>query len=1072
MKNSKMKSLSNKPYAGRLFLLVLFLAIETFIVLFFLKDYSRHVDQYGEQLLRAFDASYRGATTGYDYTTRVIFDDVINKPEVLKLIAAALDDDKKRDVCRNELYRLMLPSYEKQKTIGILQFHFNLKDGTSFLRMHAPEQYGDNLFGRTAVYQVNNEQMPVKGYEVGYSADGYRLVYPLFYNGRHIGSVEFGITSEGIINHLKKIYPAHYLFMIDRTIVDNMTYADWKNLNYRENGLSDHFMIGQTAAGDPLVASINQKLGNKVRDRLARMYRFVEKETVDGKNYLISFIPIRDVKGDAAAYFIQYINDDYVAHQSGFTIIDITLFTLLLAAIFCSIDNIQNRRKSLEQKNIEFEQLTDKLQQFKLLAQYARDIILFIGIDGRIIEANEAAEKTYGYTREELASLHIKDLRSSSTQGFIEGQMKIANEKGLLFETEHRRRDGSTFPAEVSSVGVDVGNRRVLLSIIRDITERRKADDLIRKREAELNESQRLAHIGSWDWDARTDTIWWSDEYYRIYKLDPEQPTPHYMEHLKAYTTESSERLDAAVKKAMETGEPYELDLELAKPDAETRWITARAEVKRDAGGWIWGLRGTAQNITERKLIEEAMKTSEERYRTLFEGSPDAIFLADPETGEIVDANPEASRLLKRPLNEIIGMHQSQLHPLRTRGRSKEEFTEHVDKAFRRAEVQPIENMVLCSDGTEVPVDILAQMVTIKGRRLLQGVFRNITRHKKAEEALRESEEIFRSFMEYSPIYVFFKDENIRSIRLSRNYETMLGRPIDELLGKSMDDLFPSDLAKRMIADDMRIMREGKTISVEEEFNGRLYSTVKFPIHIDGKPRYLAGYTIDITERRKDEERIKKALVEKETLLREIHHRVKNNMQVITSLLNLQAQKIEDKNLRKPFKESEQRIRAMALVHERLYQKGYLSSINFSDYIHNIIRELKAAYRIDGRKVAIKINVEDIVLEIDSAIPCGLIINELITNCFKYAFPEDMSGEVNINFTKEGKTYKLTIRDNGIGLPAGFDYRQTTTLGMQIASVLTKQLLGSFRMRSDGGTEAVISFAKKERTDGEEENAD
>jgi PAS domain S-box-containing protein len=121
-------------------------------------------------------------------------------------------------------------------------------------------------------------------------------------------------------------------------------------------------------------------------------------------------------------------------------------------------------------------------------------------------------------------------------------------------------------------------------------------------------------------------------------------------------------------------------------------------------------------------------------------------------------------------------------------------------------------------------------------------------------EALRESEEIFSQFMNYSPIYVFFKDENIKSIRLSKNYTEMLGRPISELLGKNMDDLFPSDLAKRMVADDRRILKEGKKIEIEEELNGRFYSTIKFPIYREGKSAYLAGFTVDITERKRMEE--------------------------------------------------------------------------------------------------------------------------------------------------------------------------------------------------------------------------
>ena len=133
------------------------------------------------------------------------------------------------------------------------------------------------------------------------------------------------------------------------------------------------------------------------------------------------------------------------------------------------------------------------------------------------------------------------------------------------------------------------------------------SQEALYKREGELKEAQRLAHIGSWDWDALNDTIWWSDEYYRIYGFDPQQPPPNYAEHQKAYTHESAERLDVVVKRTMETGEPYEVDLELAQPATGTEWIVARGEAKRNASGKIWGLRGTAQNITERKAAEETL---------------------------------------------------------------------------------------------------------------------------------------------------------------------------------------------------------------------------------------------------------------------------------------------------------------------------------------------------------------------------------------------------------------------------------------------------------------------------------
>ncbi|MFA7270133.1 MAG: ATP-binding protein [Sterolibacterium sp.] len=182
---------------------------------------------------------------------------------------------------------------------------------------------------------------------------------------------------------------------------------------------------------------------------------------------------------------------------------------------------------------------------------------------------------------------------------------------------------------------------------------RKTAEEALRKSEMALNEAQRLAHIGSWEWDALKDTIWWSDEYYRIYGLDPGKPTSNYAEHLKAYTPESAGRLDAAVKRAMETGESYELDLELVLPTDSTRWILARGEAKCDANGNIRGLRGTAQNITERKRMEEALR---ERTQALLRSNADLEQFAY-----------SVSHDMRQPLRMITGHLQLLEHALKDR---------------------------------------------------------------------------------------------------------------------------------------------------------------------------------------------------------------------------------------------------------------------------------------------------------------------------------------------------------------------------------------------------------------------
>lgn len=178
-----------------------------------------------------------------------------------------------------------------------------------------------------------------------------------------------------------------------------------------------------------------------------------------------------------------------------------------------------------------------------------------------------------------------------------------------------RHRDGHVTEVlyNASVYHNEAGQVLGVFAAARDITEQKRVEQVLRKSEKDLKDAQRVAHTGSWDWDARTDSITWSEEYYRIYGFDPAQPAPGYEQHLKAYTPESAVRLDAAVKRNMETGEPYQIDLELVRPEGEVRWITARSETRRDALGQVIGLRGTAQDITERMQAEEQLRRSEHR---------------------------------------------------------------------------------------------------------------------------------------------------------------------------------------------------------------------------------------------------------------------------------------------------------------------------------------------------------------------------------------------------------------------------------------------------------------------------
>lgn len=216
-----------------------------------------------------------------------------------------------------------------------------------------------------------------------------------------------------------------------------------------------------------------------------------------------------------------------------------------------------------------------------------------------------------------------------------------------------------------------------------------------------------------------------------------------------------------------------------------------------------------------------------------------------------------------------------------------------------------------------------------------------------------------------------------------------------------------------------------------------------------------------IQERLSAEVKLTESLNEKEILLKEIHHRVKNNLQIISSLLSLQSSYIVDEVALSNFQESQARVRSMALIHEKLYQSDDLTLIDFADYLESLVSELSRSYRLNPMNVSIDLGIGDVMLDVDTAVPCGLIVNELVTNSLKYAFPNDKKGTIQVDFASEENQSTLVVKDDGIGIPENFDWRNTESLGMQLVNTLASQLGGSLELSDSPGTEFRVTFSEK-----------
>ncbi len=359
--------------------------------------------------------------------------------------------------------------------------------------------------------------------------------------------------------------------------------------------------------------------------------------------------------------------------------------------------------------------------------------------------------------------------------------------------------------------------------------------------------------------------------------------------------------------------------------------------------------------------------------------------------------------------------------------------------------------------------------IGFSAHRLSQQIHKRIG----TEEALRESEEKYRGIFDESIATVYLFDDKKKFIDSNEAGLDLLGYSIEELLSMSIPEVDADPIVvlpaheqllggERIINYEHRLKRkDGKVITV--------LNNSKPITDTDGHVIGMQSTLIDITERKQAEDQIKVSLKEKEVLLREIHHRVKNNMQVIISLLRLRADKIEDKKYAEMFKESEDRIRSMALIHQQLYQSKDFANIDFGEYINNLANDLFTSYGIDVNKIRLNVEVEDVLLDLETAIPCGLIINELVSNSLKHAFKQSTDGNISIILrSTNDDELELTISDDGVGIPKDLDIRDTELMGLHLIRILAEQQLeGKIDVDRTEGTQFNIKFkrtAHKPRT--------
>lgn len=541
---------------------------------------------------------------------------------------------------------------------------------------------------------------------------------------------------------------------------------------------------------------------------------------------------------------------------------------------------------------------------------------------------------------------------------------------------------------------------------------------------------------------------------------------------------------------------PVHIELKILRRDGAERWldITSGTATFRNGRAGIL----TAIDITERKYAEAKLIESERKYRAIFDTLDDLYYQTDM-NGIITSLSPSCKKLTGFSPEELIGTQVIELYPF------PEQRVSLLEKLQSAGGVYDYEIVLRDREGKNLSVSVNSHVVkdTAGHPIRIEGTLRDITPRKHMEQALRENEEMFRTVFNNANDAIFVHEllpdkTPGRYVKVNDRACQILGYTREELLALSPKEIVSPEHRKKIpgITRIIQTRRHATFEAVHRKKDG-----TEFPVEVSthlftvrgkelalsiardiserktieqerlGITETLANLvkerTIDLERsnvlleeeiqvRQEAEKKIQASLAEKEVLLREVHHRVKNNLQIIVSLLSLQSRYVEDKKTLDALKESQNRVKAMAIIHEKLYKSEDVSSIDMGSYTDMLTRHLFQFYGVTPGRIHLMVDVRRMNVTINTAIPLGLIINELFSNALKYAFPGGRSGEITISAKKDREGVFLLFRDNGIGLPEDFNWRDPHTLGLRLVLTLVEQLSGTIDLDRSSGTAYTI----------------
>lgn len=451
-----------------------------------------------------------------------------------------------------------------------------------------------------------------------------------------------------------------------------------------------------------------------------------------------------------------------------------------------------------------------------------------------------------------------------------------------------------------------------------------------------------------------------------------------------------------------------------------------------------------------------------EVFQRVVEAAPNPMVIIDL-GGRIVLVNAEAERLFGYTRAELTGKSIEALVPERFRERHPALRLGFFAEPQSRPMGLGRDLYALRRDGSEFPVEIgLNPIKTDEGTLVLSSII-DLSPRKRVEER-------FRRVVEAAPSAMVMVNKSGQIEMVNTQAERLFGYDRSELLTRPVEMLVPQRFrtGHPQLRGDFFADPQSRPMGAGRDLYGLRKDGSEFPVEIGLNPieteegTMVLSAIVDISDRKQKEERIQAALEEKNILLAEVHHRVKNNLQIVHSLLDLQAARLTDQTAIDMLNDSKNRVSSMALIHQILYQSKDFAEVNFRVVLDSLVPALIQSYRVTPAAIELDIETEDVLLPLNIAIPCGLIVNELISNAMKHAFPHERSGRLRVSIKRlNDEMVELQVEDDGIGIPPELDFETAQTLGLQLVGLLTDQVAGSLSVNRGEPTRFMIRFPSR-----------